>query len=286
MAVLAVYRNGVFRFYQGVDQFDFLLAGMSGYVNVLEYNVCALCGQFVDDVRNGFLISRDRVRAEDHGVTRQDRDLFVQVCRHTGQRCHGLALASGGDQDKLLAGVVFHLLDIDQGVFRDIDVAQLLRDGDDVDHAAAFDDNFTAVFVSGVDDLLHTVNVRCEGCDDDAGILMLGKQAVDCLSYGPLGHGKARTLCVCTVAHQCQNAFLSDLGESLQVDDITKDWCVVDFEVSGVDDDARRGVDGQCCCICNTMVCFDKLDAECAQIDGLSVFDDFPFCGTEQVVLL
>ena len=115
---------------------------------------------------------------------------------------------------------------------------------------------------------------------------MLGKQAVDRLSYGPLGHGKARPLCIGTVAHQCQNAFLSDLCESLQVDDITKDWCVVDFEVSGVDDDASRGVDGQCCCICNTVVCFDKLNAECAQVDGLSVFDDFPFCGAEQVVLL
>ncbi len=113
---------------------------------------------------------------EDHGVARQDRDLFVQMCRHTGQCCHGLALASGGDQDKLLAGVVFHLLHIDQGIFRDIDVAQLLRDGDDVDHTAAFDDNFTAVFISRVDDLLHTVDVRCEGCDDDSGILMLGKQ--------------------------------------------------------------------------------------------------------------
>ena len=34
------------------------------------------------------------------------------------------------------------------------------------------------------------------------------------------------------------------------------------------------------------VVCFDKLNAECAQVDGLSVFDDFPFCGAEQVVLL
>ena len=54
-----MYRDRVFRFYQGVDQLDFLLAGMSGYVNVLEYDVGTLCRQFVDDVRNGFFISRD-----------------------------------------------------------------------------------------------------------------------------------------------------------------------------------------------------------------------------------
>ena len=259
---------------------------MSGYVNVLEYHVCALCGQFVDDVRNGFFISRDRVGAEDHGVSRQNRDFFVQVCCHTGQCCHRLALASGGDQHKLLSGVVFHLLHVDQGVLRDIDVAQLLRDGDDVDHAAAFDHDLTAVFIRRVDDLLHTVDVRCKGCDDDTGIVMLGKQAVDRLSYGTLGHGKAGALCVGTVAHQRQDTLLSDFGESLQVDDIAKDRCVIDFEVSGVDDNARRGVDGQCCCICNTVVCFNKLNTECAQIDGLSVFDDFPFCGAEQIVLL
>ena len=50
MTVFAVYRDRVFRFYQGVDQFDFLLACMSGYVNVLEYDVGTLCRQFVDDV--------------------------------------------------------------------------------------------------------------------------------------------------------------------------------------------------------------------------------------------
>ena len=58
MTVFTVYRDRVFWFYQGVDQLDFLLAGMSGYVNVLEYDVGTLCRQFVDDVRNGFFISR------------------------------------------------------------------------------------------------------------------------------------------------------------------------------------------------------------------------------------
>ena len=115
---------------------------------------------------------------------------------------------------------------------------------------------------------------------------MLGKQAVDRLSYGTLGHRKAGAFCVGTVAHQRQDTFFPDFGKSLQIDDIAKDRCVIDFEVSGVDDNACRGVNGQCCCICNTVVCFNKFNTECAQIDGLSVFDDFPFCGAEQIVLL
>ena len=49
MAVLAVYRNGVFRFYQGVDQFDFLLAGMSGYMCILENNLGTFHGKLIDE---------------------------------------------------------------------------------------------------------------------------------------------------------------------------------------------------------------------------------------------
>ena len=44
MTVLTMDRNGIFRFYQGVDQLDFLLAGMSGNMDILENNL----GSFID----------------------------------------------------------------------------------------------------------------------------------------------------------------------------------------------------------------------------------------------
>ena len=46
---LAMYRNCIFRMKQGVDQFDLFLAGMSGYVSILENNICALAVQIVND---------------------------------------------------------------------------------------------------------------------------------------------------------------------------------------------------------------------------------------------
>ena len=53
MTVLAVNRNGVFRFYKGIDQLQFLLTGMSRYMGVLEDHFCAFRGQLVDDSGNG-----------------------------------------------------------------------------------------------------------------------------------------------------------------------------------------------------------------------------------------
>ena len=99
MLVFTMHGYCVLRMDQGIDQLDLFLAGMSGYMSILENNICPLLEELVDHMGNCFFISRDRVGTEDHGIARQDRDLFVQVCRHTGQCCHGLALASGGDQE-------------------------------------------------------------------------------------------------------------------------------------------------------------------------------------------
>ena len=41
VAVLAMDRDRVFGLYQGIDQFQFFLAGMSGYMGILEDDVCS-----------------------------------------------------------------------------------------------------------------------------------------------------------------------------------------------------------------------------------------------------
>ena len=61
MSVFTMNRNRIFWSYQRIDQFDFFLAGMSGYVNILENNLCTLHGQLIDNLGNGFLISRNRI---------------------------------------------------------------------------------------------------------------------------------------------------------------------------------------------------------------------------------
>ena len=61
MTVFAMYRNRVFRPDQRINQFNFLLTGMTGYMRVLENDVCSLHGELIDHSGYRFLISRNRL---------------------------------------------------------------------------------------------------------------------------------------------------------------------------------------------------------------------------------
>ena len=63
-------RNYKFRLYQVVDQFNFLSAGMSGNMSILENNFCAFGIQLVDTFRYRLLISRNWRRRKDNGIRR------------------------------------------------------------------------------------------------------------------------------------------------------------------------------------------------------------------------
>ena len=83
MSVFTMNRDCIFRFYQRIDQLDFFLAGMSGYVCILENNLGTFHGKFVDNLGYGFLITRDRVGAEDDRIVRFDHDFLMNVGCHT-----------------------------------------------------------------------------------------------------------------------------------------------------------------------------------------------------------
>ena len=144
-----------------------------------------------------------------------DLNLPVHVGRHPGQGRHGLALASGGDQEPSARRDNSSSVSISMRVFSGMfKIAKLRGCRDDVYHTPALDNHFSSIFISRIDDLLHTVHVGSECGDDDTGILMLRKNIVEGLSHGALGHGKARPLRVGAVAHQSQNAFLSQLSQN------------------------------------------------------------------------
>ena len=119
MTIFSMDRDRIFRFDQGIDQLDLLLAGMSGYVGILEDNLRTLHGELVDNLGYCLLISRNRVGTENDRIIRLDRDLLVDICSHTGQSRHGLALASCRDQDCLLIRIILQLVDLDQCILRD-----------------------------------------------------------------------------------------------------------------------------------------------------------------------
>ena len=199
MTVLAVNRDCVFRFHKGIDQLQILLAGMSGNMCILEDNLCAFCRQLIDHAGNRLLISRDRVGTEDNRIVRLNRHLSVNIRGHTGQSRHGLSLASRCDKHHLLGRIVLHLVNLNQGVLRHIQIAQLRCNGNDIYHAPAFHDYFSAVFVCGINNLLHTVHIGSECSDDETGILMFRKNMVKCNSYCALRLSKSSSLRIRTV---------------------------------------------------------------------------------------
>ena len=106
MAVLTVYRKRKLRMQQGVNQLDFLLTCMTGYVGIFGDDLHAAHSQLIDDLGHLLFIARDRSRTHNDNIVRLDGYLAVHAGCHTGQSRHGLALASCRNEDRLLIRIV------------------------------------------------------------------------------------------------------------------------------------------------------------------------------------
>ena len=159
VTVFSVNRDRIFRFYQRIDQFQFFLTCMTGYMCILEDDIRSLSCQFIDYLGYRLFISRDRIRAEDDRITRHDRYFLMHICCHTRQSCHRFSLASGCDQNGLLRRIILKLVDLDQCLIRNIEISQFLCNLDDVHHASSLYDHLTVIFTCRIDDLLHTVYI-------------------------------------------------------------------------------------------------------------------------------
>ena len=62
---------------------------------------------------------------EEDGVVTDYDYLLMDIGCHTGKCRHGLTLASGCDQNHLVVRIILHLIDLDQCVLRDLQIAKL-----------------------------------------------------------------------------------------------------------------------------------------------------------------
>ena len=283
--VFAVNRDRILRLHQRIDQLEILLAGVTGDMHILEDDVRALHQQFVDDVRHGLFVAGDRVGREDDRVIPVDRDFLMLAARHAGERRHAFALGAGGDDGRFVCRIIPDLLNINQGVFRHLDVAQLFRDVDRRHHAAPLHDHLPSVLICGIDDLLHAVHIGRKGRDDDARVFVLRKDRVHRVTDGPFGGRVARPLRVGGIRQQRQHALFADLRKALQINRITEDRGVIHLEIPGVHDDADRCVDGQRRRIHDRMIRADEFDMEIAERDRGTEAHDLALHDIQHVVL-
>ena len=275
MFKLSMYRNCIFWMQQRVDQLDFFLTCMSGYMSILENNICALTIQIIDNLGNCFLISRNWIRAEYNQIVWLDFYFAMNAICHTGQRSQWFSLTSGSDQDCLFIRIVFQLIHFNQCIIRDIQITKFRCNGNNIDHAAAFYHYFTAKFVGCIDNLLYTVYIGSKGCHNNSLMCMIAENTLKCLANFPLCHSKARTFRIGTVAHQCQNSFFTNLTKTLQINGISVNRCIIHFKITGMHDGSCRRVNCQCSSVLNTVICLDKFHTEASKIDMLSVFNYF-----------
>src|SRR5205085_8655249 len=125
----------------------------------------------------------------------------------------------------------------------------------------AADDADDAPDVDGdVDRLLHAMDVRREGRDQDAAALLRDDLA-ERLADDALGAGEARTLRVRRVAEEQVDAAVPELGELADVGAQAVDRRVVELPVAAVEDAARRRLDREPDRIRNRVCHPNELDA-------------------------
>ena len=276
LLILAVHGQEVLGLGQGEHQLLLLLTGVTGNVHIVHALVDDLCAQqqqTVDDLGHALFVAGDGVGGDDDEVAGAYPHLTVAAGGHTAQRAERLALTAGGHQHYLLRRVLVQLVYADQGALRDVHIAQLLRHGGVVDHAAAAEGHLAAILHGQINDLLHAVDVGRKGCNDNALIAGAGKQAAHTGSHLLLGSGKARALRVGGVAQQSQHTALPVLGQGGQVGHAAGQRGVINFKVAGLDDGTGGAVDGKGHGIRDGVVDVDRLHGKAAQLDLLPGHD-------------
>jgi len=98
MAILAVDRHEITRAGELKHRLKLFLTGMAGDMNLgnfLVIDVGAAPIEVIDHIRNRFLVARNKLRGENHGVTRFELDCLVVIQGNTMEHREGLTLAAG-----------------------------------------------------------------------------------------------------------------------------------------------------------------------------------------------
>ena len=171
-----------------------------------------------------------------------------------------------------LRRIVLQLLNLNQCIIRHIDIAKLCSSGDDIDHAASLDDYFSVILISRINNLLHTVYIGCERCNDNSGVASVLQ--TECQWYVPtvfsdwvkpgrsalvLSHISASTPFFPISPKRCRSIAISVYRR------------IIYLKVSGVYNSSCRRINRQSGGIRNTVVGLDKLYPELPEINGLSV---------------
>src|SRR5690554_2272371 len=126
-------------------------------------------GQVIEHEVDGVFVARDLTRAQHDGVIGMNFDVVMIAVGHASERGARLGLATGGDDDDFVGGVVFHILHVDDDVVvRQCDESELAGDSEVFRHAVAAECYFSAMFAGQFNNGGHAMQVAGELRDDQA----------------------------------------------------------------------------------------------------------------------
>ena len=272
---LAVHRHHVAGLDDVVAVEQLAGTGVAGHVHqgvALVDDVGAEPAETVDHPVDRVLVARDQRAGQHHGVAGLQLDDRVLPVGHPGQRGQRLALGAGGDDHHVLRAVVLDVPQLDQGVVRHVQVAEVAGHAHVAQHRSTDVDDLAAVGHCGVQDLLDPVHVRGEAGHDHpllAGVEDAFQRRGDVALRG----GEAGHLGVGRVDQEQVDPLLAEPGERPQVGDPAVQGQLVHLEVAGVQQRAGRRPYGHGQRIGDGVVDGDELEVEGADGEPLAVGD-------------
>ena len=268
MAVLAVARHEELRPRQAEHQHQLVARGVARDVNLLLAlvdNLRAAGEEPVHRLAHELLVAGNRRRGDDYQILRPELHLAVRSAAHKHEAGERLALASRRQHDDVVVRHVFRLLRRNDKAVRHIEIAELSRELDVRRHAAADEHGLAVEARRRRENHLRPVEIACEGRDYDAPVLIEAEETLEGLPDDLLRRRGAGTLDVRRVGHQQKHALVPEARESAVVGPVAVRGRRVEFEISGVDDDAERRVNGEREGVGNRMAELNELHLEASR---------------------
>src|SRR5579885_117796 len=248
MAVFSVDGDEIARLDELENELLFFLAGVPGNMDdaggIVVVNERAAAEHVVKHAVDGLFVAGDDTGGEDDGVVFIDGNKAVIVHRDAGERGHRLGLRAAGENDDPAGVEAANILRANDHAIRNLKITKRVGDFDIIDHAAADKSDFAVDALSDVNDLLDAVNRGSEAGEDDAA----GRgtaQVLDARNDGALGLGEAGALDIRGIAEESEDAFVAIAGEGVKIELPVVHRRLVNFEITGVDDDAERSADSK-----------------------------------------
>ena len=262
VTVFTMHRHEETRTHQIVHHLDFLLAGVAGNVDAVALfidNVRTQLVQMVDSTGNKLFVARNRCSRNNYCITGHNINLFMVIHSHTSERAHRLALTAGGDNNNLFRRIVMSFVNINQHALGNLQVTKLLGDIYNIHHAAADNCYLTVILHSSINNLLDTMYVRGEGCYNNT-MLSIAELLVKGLAYHFFAGSEARALGVGAVCQQAQYTAVAVFGKFIEFHNLSVNRSVVDFEVTGVDNNTDRSSNRDSNSVGNAVVYADEIE--------------------------